>query len=91
VEPAAVAFRGRERALEMALHGGEEYQLLFAVPPRKLSLLRKLPGRSRITRIGVLTRGRGDLILEREEGKPVRLEPGGYDHLRPSSRRRPVP
>ena len=91
LDPAAVGLRGRARAIEMALHGGEEYQLLFSVPPGKVSALRKLPGRDRITRIGVLTRGRGRLLLEGGEGKPVPLVPGGYDHLRPSSPRRIAP
>ena len=91
LEPAVLKLRGRARAMELALHGGEEYQLLFTVPPGKLSALRKLRGRSRITRIGVLTRGRDGLILEGGEGKLTRLKPGGYDHLRPSSRRRPAP
>ena len=91
LEPAAVRLRGRARAVEMALHGGEEYQLLFSVPPGKVSALRKLSGRSRITRIGVLSRGKGRLVLESGEGNLSRLEPGGYDHLRPSSHRRLAP
>lgn len=91
LEPAAVMLRGRARAVEMALHGGEEYQLLFSVPPGKASALRKLSGRGRITRIGVLCRGKGRMVLESGEGKPASLEPGGYDHVRPSPRRRTAP
>jgi thiamine-monophosphate kinase len=90
LEPAVLRLRGADRAVQMALHGGEEYQLLFALPPGKLPALREMAGRSQVTRIGVLTRARGRILLEDGEGRTVRLEPGGYDHLRRSSRR-PLP
>ena len=86
LEPAALRLRGTDRALQMALHGGEEYQLLFALPPGKLTALRKMAGRSQVTRIGVLTRSPGRILLETGEKRTVRLEPGGFDHLGRSSR-----
>ena len=82
VEPAAVAMRGRAQAMQTALHGGEDYQLLFTVPPGKVPALRNLVAAGRCTRIGVLTRDEGDLLLEDPEGEVNRLEPGGFDHLR---------
>jgi thiamine-monophosphate kinase len=88
LEPAVVAMRGAEGALEMALHGGEEYQLLFAVPPARLPALAKYSARKRVTRIGVLTGEKGELLLEDREGKTRPLEPGGYDHFLPPTRRR---
>ena len=61
---------------EQALHGGEEYELLFCVRQgtRVPAKLDALP----LTRIGVITAGApGEVRLE---GKP--LEPKGYDHFR---------
>ncbi len=87
LEPAVVSIRGRERAVAMALHGGEEYQLLFTLPPGKLPALLRLSPRPRITRIGVLTQGKDLLLLDGNRGK-TRLVPEGFDHLRRSSRRR---
>ena len=67
--------------LELALHGGEDYQLLFCVPPRKVSLIprefRGLP----LRRIGEITRRRA-LRIVRTNGTQERLHPAGYDHFR---------
>lgn len=67
--------------LELALHGGEDYQLLFSVPPRKASLIprefRGLP----LHRIGEITR-RKALLLVRANGQQEPLRPAGYDHFR---------
>ena len=61
--------------LEQALHGGEDYELLFTVA----SSTRVPPAYQGIplTRIGVVTRGRPGMV--RFEGR--RLEPLGYDHF----------
>jgi thiamine-monophosphate kinase len=67
--------------LELALHGGEDYQLLFSVPPRKVSLIprefRGLP----LHRIGEIIR-RKALLIMRSDGRQERLPPAGYDHFR---------
>ena len=64
--------------LEQALHGGEDYELLFTVRPgtRVPGRFEKLP----ITRIGVITRGPAGRVLL---GGQL-LAPLGYDHFRPS-------
>jgi thiamine-monophosphate kinase len=60
---------------EQALHGGEEYELLFCVR-QGTRVPAKLEGLA-LTRIGVITSGKpGEVRLE---GKP--LEPKGYDHF----------
>jgi thiamine-monophosphate kinase len=67
-------FRGA--TLEQALHGGEDYELLFTAPER-----RKLPrelGGVRLTRIGTMRKGRAGTVLL--DGTP--LAPLGYDHLK---------
>jgi thiamine-monophosphate kinase len=62
--------------LDQALHGGEDYELLFTAPPGISVPLRwrQLP----ITRIGTIRRGSaGSVFLE---DRP--LAPLGYDHFR---------
>ena len=62
-------------SLEQALHGGEEYELLFTVRPgtRVPADLKTLP----LTRIGTIFRGRpGEM---RHNGAP--LQPLGFDHF----------
>jgi thiamine-monophosphate kinase len=63
-------------SLDQALHGGEDYELLFAVPPRVRvpETFQGLP----LTRIGAMRRGRPGVV--KLDGKA--LKPLGYDHLR---------
>jgi len=76
---------GRQRQLlpnpllHYALHGGEDYELLFAVPPR---FSQRVPGQIdglRVHRIGCLTRATGIWLLDGQEKH--RLNPGGFDHF----------
>ena len=60
----------RGASLERALHGGEDYELLFTLPPR----VKPLAG---TTRIGTIVRGRAGTVWF--EGK--KLPPRGYDHF----------
>ncbi len=63
-------------SLADALHGGEDYELLFTLPPRA-----RPPAEHEgvlITRIGTIRKGRPGLV--RLLGRP--LKPGGYDHFR---------
>jgi thiamine-monophosphate kinase len=61
-------FRGA--SLERALHGGEDYELLFTLPPQV-----KPPAET--TRIGSIVRGRTGTVWF--AGK--KLAPRGYDHF----------
>jgi thiamine-monophosphate kinase len=64
----------RGATLEQALHGGEDYELLFTAPPRV-----KAPAKFEgvvITKIGVMRRGQAGVILD---GRP--LEALGWDHF----------
>jgi thiamine-monophosphate kinase len=65
---AAAAALGRD-ALDLVLHGGEEYVLLAAsrIP---------IPG---FRRIGEVREGRGLLLRSRAGDRP--LEPAGFDHF----------
>lgn len=72
--------RGHD-ALELALNGGEDYELLFTVPKR---LVRRLPASFRgipITRIGEIRRSKS-LVLITADGTRTEIEGRGFDHFR---------
>lgn len=62
--------------LNEALHGGEDYELLFTVPPRTRVPARF--GNTPLTRIGRIEKGRAGTVFL--NGAP--LPPLGYDHFR---------
>lgn len=64
----------------LALHGGEDYQLLFSVAPQKLNFMIKLGKVYQLTSIGRMTQKKGIFIFDRQ-GKRVRLEIKGYEHF----------
>jgi thiamine-monophosphate kinase len=67
--------------LEQALHGGEDYELLFTAPP-SARLPRKITGIP-ITRIGRITKRRRDqfaITLLTPQGRQS-LEPHGWEHF----------
>ena len=68
--------------VDAALRGGDDYELLIAVPRRQRRALRMLARLFRgvpVTRIGELTKA-PDLVLRTADGdRPV---PGGYEHFR---------
>src|ERR1019366_8142894 len=69
---------GPDRAIELALHGGEDYELLFAAPP-ELRMPRSVAG-VRVTRIGSMTRGAAISIAD-SAGRRRPLKPGGWEHF----------
>jgi thiamine-monophosphate kinase len=82
--PEAVSRLLRSRRLDplqMALHGGDEYELLFTVSRRKAKSLRAAPGFAELTCIGEITRGRR-LVIVGENGKAKTLKAGGWDPFR---------
>ena len=65
--------------LDLALHGGEDYELLFTAPAS-----RKIPSRVAgvpVTEIGRITRGRRILFTNRD-GLRRELAPRGWEHFR---------
>ncbi len=62
--------------LAQALHGGEDYELLFTAPPR-VRMPRACEGVP-LTRIGTMSRGRPGAVTLNDESLP----PLGYDHLK---------
>lgn len=68
----------REVDIEFALHGGEDYELLFTAPPGK-----RIPSRFAgipITQIGRVTSGRKIFLINRS-GVGRELEPRGWEHF----------
>ncbi len=85
--PLSAAFQratdGLPTLRQLTLHGGEDYELLFTVPPDRgaeviaLGAQLQLP----ITRIGVIRAGNGQLSLRDDKGATLPLPVRGYDHF----------
>ena len=76
---ASVGKPRKEVDLELALHGGEDYELLFTAPRSK-----RIPSRISgipITQIGQITRGR-KMFLTNRSGVARELKPQGWEHFR---------
>ncbi|MGA9592123.1 MAG: thiamine-phosphate kinase [Candidatus Acidiferrales bacterium] len=73
--------RPQSDALAMALHGGDDYGLLFTVPPVRAGVLAAAPGFRALAQIGEITRAR-KIVLEREDGSARALESLGWDSFR---------
>ena len=65
-------------ALQYALAGGEDYELLFTVPPGRVKRLHalKLP----VTEVGTVTKRKGVRLIDGSGSRE--LPPAGYDHFR---------
>ena len=73
---------GHEAALRAALHGGEDYELLFSAPA-DVRVPASVAG-VKVTRIGRLTRRRSGspmMTLMASRGERVPLEPAGWEHF----------
>jgi len=80
VHPVARANFG-EKALEMALSGGEDYELLFCAAPQVIDNTKKLTD-TQITVIGRITdEHRGDVELLNADGHRIELDEKGWDHF----------
>jgi thiamine-monophosphate kinase len=74
--------QGADAALKAALHGGEDYELLFAAPA-SVRMPSSIAG-VRVTRIGTLTKQRAGqplMTLLAPDGNRKTLEPGGWEHF----------
>jgi len=76
---ARVGRTAREVKLDLALHGGEDYELLFTARPGK-----KIPGSIAgvpIHSIGEIRRGKHILLVD-QRGVASELIPQGWEHLK---------
>ena len=71
----------RNERLRLATSGGEDYELLFTVPPRRRARLEAAAraARVRVTAIGALTRDRGVRVVAAGASRAMRT---GHDHFR---------
>jgi len=76
-----IALKHGHDPMQLALHGGDDYELLFTVPPRKTKFLPKTFQGVRLSAIGKITRERELLVLE-ENGRESQFTPGGWDPFR---------
>jgi thiamine-monophosphate kinase len=67
--------------LQLALHGGEDYELLFTVSPRKVKRLRGAPESGELAAIGEITREKRIVIVGADE-RERRLVARGWDPFR---------
>lgn len=67
--------------LDLALHGGEDYDLIFTVPPRRSTRVPRGIGGVTIHEVGEIRDSR-HLILARAKGCEVAFDTQGYDHFR---------
>ena len=72
-----------DERVRLALHGGEDYELLFTARPGT-KVPRRIAGVP-VTRVGTVVRrrrGRPQVELVGTDGERTPLEPGGWEHLR---------
>jgi thiamine-monophosphate kinase len=77
--PRARTSKSPEPDLEFALHGGEDYELLFTARPKT-----RVPNKIaavQITEIGQVTPGRR-ITLRQASGETAKFEPRGWEHFR---------
>lgn len=87
--PALSAFAKASRIdpAALALQGGEDYELLFTVPPSKIRRLRRVTGRRgrRLTCIGVIRPMKFGIQLRDENGNLGQLPATSYVHFQTGS------
>jgi len=69
--------------LQLALHGGDDYELLFTVPKSKAKRLPRSVGGVTLTRIGEITQACEVMVVD-GNGRPRLLESRGWDPFRTS-------
>ncbi len=84
--PLDAAIKGEKDATDLALHGGDEYELLVAVRPHQAGRLSPTYRGVRLTRIGEFTAEKR-MVLE-SNGDETELMPGGWDPFREKSKKR---
>lgn len=76
IERSLVNFFDDAERTELALHGGEDFELLFTVPPKHVDAI----DRSNATHIGYITENVGKVEILVDE-KKVELTPAGFSHF----------
>jgi thiamine monophosphate kinase len=66
--------------MDLALNGGEDYELLFSVPSRKVPQIAGKFNDVPLHCIGEICRSK-EILLVLTNGKQAPLSPAGYDHF----------
>jgi thiamine-monophosphate kinase len=67
--------------LDLALHGGDDYELLFTMPRKRIRYIPHSQNGTRLTAIGEITKERALLLIEKD-GREVPLQNLGWDPFR---------
>jgi len=78
--PSHGGLRGTD-PLQLALHGGDDYELIFTVRPNRMKSFPRSFGGVPLTPIGVITSKR-QMVLVNADGHERRLESAGWDPFR---------
>ncbi len=81
VQSSAPNFKSGADPLQLALDGGDDYELLFTVPPSRTKFLSRSFRGIPLTPIGVVTFGK-QIVLADEDGREHPLHPCGWDPFR---------
>ncbi len=73
--------KNRAATLQLALHGGDDYELLFTVPGNRAKLLPRSFQGLLLTPIGIVIPDR-KIVLVNDGGREHQLIPGGWDPFR---------
>ncbi|MFP4082906.1 MAG: thiamine-phosphate kinase [Candidatus Aminicenantes bacterium] len=71
----------QRKAVDFALHGGEDYRLLFSVPPERAGSLSLLQKKYKLTFIGRMIKKKSLYLID-QKGKKKPLKIRGYQHFR---------
>jgi thiamine-monophosphate kinase len=69
-------------ALEYALYGGEDYQLVFTIDPEQFKLIAQVDMKIRLTVVGEVTEQSQGVLLVAGDGSTCALKAKGYNHFR---------
>lgn len=85
IEENKIPLAAKERAsfmLDHALCGGEDYELLFTVPPRNLSKIRPRVEGVPLTEIGEILPEKEGVVLISSDGSQRTMPASGWDHFK---------
>ncbi len=83
VQSSARNFKSGADPVRLALDGGDDYELLFTVPPNQTKFLSRSFRSIPLTPIGLVT-SRKQIVLADEHGREHALHPCGWDPFRTS-------
>jgi len=76
-------------SLHLALDGGDDYEMLFVVPRRRVASIQRSFRGLALTSIGEITRER-TILLTDKDGQERKLMPSGWDPFREAKRKLPT-